>query len=106
MRPLLHEHETHTGRTLTMGDMIAVLRDKDINSSSLDEWYNMVKKDVISKTETQIVDGKKQEIIKEGKLDAEEKVLYKPMVNDIKKNTSGLRIAIKKFMRWWAIYVF
>ena len=46
----------------------------------------MVKKDVISKTETNIVDGKKQEIVKEGKLDAQEKVLYKTMVNDIKKN--------------------
>jgi hypothetical protein len=66
----------------------------------------MVKKDVISKTETQIVDGKKQEIVKEGKLDAQEKVLYKAMVKDIKKNTSPTRIRIKKFMRWWAIHLF
>ncbi|MFI5412855.1 MAG: AAA family ATPase, partial [Candidatus Micrarchaeales archaeon] len=106
MLPLLHEHEHKKGRMLTMGDMIAVLQDSDINSSSLDEWYNMVKKDVISKTETQIVDGKKQEIIKEGKLDAEEKVLYKAMVKDIKKNTSGIRVAWKKFIRWWATYLF
>ncbi len=105
MIPLLHEHEHHTSKKLTMGDMLTVLRDEDINSSSLDEWYNMVKKDVISKTETQIVDGKKQEIIKEGKLDAEEKVLYKTMVKDIKKNTSGWRIALKKIVRWWAIYL-
>lgn len=106
MLPLLHEHEHHKGRMLTMGDMLTVLQDKDVNASSLDEWYNMVKKDVISKTETQIVDGKKQEIIKEGKLDAEEKVIYKAMVKDIKKNTSSIRIAWKKFVRWFATYIF
>ncbi len=106
MLPLLHEHEHKKARKLTMGDMITVLQDKDINGSSLDEWYSMVKKDVISKTETQIVDGKKQEIIKEGKLDAEEKILYRAMVKDIKKNTSPVRVAWKKFIRWWATYLF
>ena len=29
-----------------------ILKDKDYSGSSLDEWYSMVKKDVISKTET------------------------------------------------------
>jgi transitional endoplasmic reticulum ATPase len=105
MLPLLHEHQHSKGRMLTMGDMLTVLQDKDINGSSLDEWYNMVKKDVISKTETQIVDGKKQEIVKEGKLDAEEKIIYKAMVKDIKKNTSAMRITWKKFVRWWATYI-
>jgi SpoVK/Ycf46/Vps4 family AAA+-type ATPase len=106
MRPLLHEHEYKESKKLTMADMLAVLKDKDLNASSLDEWYNMVKKDVISKTETQIVDGKKQEIVKEGKLDAEEKVIYKTMVKDIKKNTGTFHIMLKKLMRWWAIHVF
>jgi len=106
MRPLLHEYQFSKERKLTMADMMAVLKDKDRSGSSLDEWYSMVKKDVISKTETQIVDGKKQEIVKEGKLDAQEKVLYKVMVKDIKKNTSPTRIRIKKFMRWWAIHLF
>lgn len=106
MRPLLHEHETHKARKLGMGDVLAVLKDKEMGGSSLDEWYNMVKKDVISKTETQMVDGKKQEIVKEGKLDAEEKVIYKTMVRDIKKNTSSFRITMKKLTRWWAVHVF
>ncbi len=106
MRPLLHEHEHKQERKLNMNDMMAILKDKDISGSSLDEWYSMVKKDVISKTETQIVDGKKQEIVKEGKLDPQEKILYKTMVKDIKKNTSSTRIRIKKLMRWWALHVF
>ena len=106
MRPLLHEHDTHQSRKLNMGDMLAVLKDKEQSSSSLDEWYNMVKKEVINKTETQIVDGKKQEIIKEGKLDAEEKVIYKAMVGDIKKNTNDILIFFKKIMRWWSTYLF
>ncbi len=106
MRPLLHEHRFNKGRNLNMRDLIAIFKDKDMSGSSLDEWYSMVKKDVISKTETQIVDGKKQEIVKEGKLDAQEKVLYKTMVKDIKKNTSPTRIRIKKLTRWWALHVF
>ncbi len=105
MRPLLHEHETHNARKLSMGDMMAVLKDKDIGGSSLDEWYQMVKKEVISKTETQIVDGKKQEIVKEGKLDAEEKILYKKMIKDINRNTSSFRVSLKKLTRWWALNV-
>ncbi len=106
MRPLLHEHETKKERKLSMGDMLAILRDKDLSGSSLDEWYAMVKKDVISKTETQIVDGKKQTTVKEGKLDPQEKILYKTMVSDIKKNTSTFNIMLKKFIRWWALYIF
>jgi SpoVK/Ycf46/Vps4 family AAA+-type ATPase len=106
MRPLLHEHKLKKGRKLVTSDFLAILRDKDFSGSSLDEWYIMVKKEVINKRETQIIDGKKQEIIKEGKLDAEEKTLYKGMIDDIKKNTSHMRRAIKKIVRFWAIYLF
>jgi SpoVK/Ycf46/Vps4 family AAA+-type ATPase len=106
MRPLLHEYKFNKESKLTMKDMLAVLKDKDMSGSTLDEWYSMVKKDVISSTETQIVDGKKQEIVKEGKLDSQEKVLYKTMVKDIKKNTSGWRIFVKKAIRWFAIHFF
>ena len=106
MRPLLHEYQFNKQRTLTMSDMMAILKDKDISGSSLDEWYSMVKKDVISKTETQIVDGKKQEIVKEGKLDPQEKILYKALIKDIKKNTSPARIRMKKLMRWGALHFF
>ena len=106
MLPLLHEHTTKKGRVMTMNDMMRVLNDKDFGGSSLDEWYSMVKKDVISKTETNMVDGKKQEIVKEGKLDAQEKVIYKTMVKDIKKNTNTTSIRIKKLFRWWALNVF
>ncbi len=106
MRPLLHEYEHSSERKLEMGDMMAILRDSDTSGSSLDEWYSMVKKDVISKTEVQTVNGKKQETVKEGKLDAQEKVLYKTMIKDIKKNTSPTRIKIKQMMRWVALHLF
>ncbi len=106
MRPLLHEFKTKSERKLNMSDVLAILKDKDTSGSSLDEWYSMVKKDIISKTETQIVDGKKQEIVKEGKLDAQEKLLYKKMVKDIKRNTNSVRISIKRLIRWWAVHLF
>lgn len=106
MLPLLHEYVRHKTRKYTMKDVLSILKDKDYSGSSLDEWYSMVKKDVISKTETQTVNGKKQETVKEGKLDAQEKILYKAMVNDIKKNTKGYTTNIRKFMRWWALNLF
>ncbi|MEM4097723.1 MAG: AAA family ATPase [Candidatus Micrarchaeaceae archaeon] len=104
MKPLLHEYNYKKERKLNMHDFMSILKDKESQGSSLDEWYAMVKKEVISKTEEQIVDGKKQQIVKEGKLDAQEKVLYKALISDIKKNTSPFRIALRKFMRFWAIY--
>ena len=106
MKPLLHEYTKKRGRNLTLSDILSIIKDKETSSSSLDEWYGMVKNDVITKTETQTVDGKKQEIVKEGKLDPQEKVAYKAMVNDIKENTRPRTIRIKKFMRWWAIHLF
>jgi transitional endoplasmic reticulum ATPase len=106
MLPLLHEYEHNMGREYTMKDVLSILKDKDYSGSSLDEWYAMVKKDVITKTETSTIDGKKQEVVKEGKLDPQEKILYKTMINDIKKNTSGWRIRIKKLIRWWALNLF
>ncbi len=106
MTPLLHEFESKKERKLSTKDLLDILKDKDTGGSSLDEWYFMVKKEVISTTETQIVNGKKQVTVKEGKLSAEEKVLYKTMVNDIKKNTNPFIIFIKKFMRFFALYIF
>lgn len=90
-------------RKIKMKDFMAILR---AQGSSLDEWYGMVKKEVISKTETQIVKGEKTEIIKEGKLTAEEKHRYKPMVKDIKWNLNPVIIGFKKIVRFWAMYLF
>ncbi len=106
MKPLLHEYTYKKERLLTMHDFLSILKDKESSGSSLDEWYAMVKKEIISKTEEQIIDGKKQQIVKEGKLDAQEKVLYKAMIKDIKRNTGSFHIFIKKFMRWFALHIF
>jgi len=106
MLPLLHEYEHHISREYTMKDVLSILKDKDYSGSSLDEWYAMVKKDVITKTETQTIDGKKQVIVKEGKLDPQEKILYKAMVNDIKRNTNSVLINFRKLIRWWALNLF
>jgi ATP-dependent 26S proteasome regulatory subunit/intein/homing endonuclease len=106
MLPLLHEYEHNISREYTMKDVLSILKDKDYSGSSLDEWYSMVKKDVITKTDTSTVDGKKQVVIKEGKLDPQEKILYKAMVNDIKKNTNSAQIRFKGFIRWWALNLF
>ena len=106
MRPLLHELQHNKERKLTMGDLLAILKDKDTSGSSLDEWYSMTRKDVISKTEVATIDGKKQETVKEGKLDAQEKQLYKKMVRDISWNTNGFIRGVRSLTRWWAIHLF
>ena len=91
---------------LNTEDILDVLRDKDFGGSSLDEWFAMVKKDVISKTETQIVDGKKQDIVKEGKLDPQEKLLYKVTRKGHKEEHQHNSILPEELMRWWALHLF
>ncbi len=106
MLPLLHEYSHQKERKLSNSDIFSIMREKDFRGSSLDEWYAMVKKEVISKTETQVVNGKKQITEKEGKLDAQEKVIYKTMIRDIKRNTSPFTNTIKKIMRFIAVRLF
>lgn len=103
LKVAVEEDRTGKKRTIKTGDFMAILKNK---ASSLDEWYGMMKKEVISKTETQIVEGKKTEIEKEGKLSPEEKARYKPMIKDIKKNLNPFNMFVKKFMRAFALYLF
>ncbi|MEM3279862.1 MAG: AAA family ATPase [Candidatus Micrarchaeaceae archaeon] len=100
--PAAEEDRTGRRRRIKMKDFLKMIK---VHGNTLDEWYAMVKKEIISKTEVQIVDGKRTEIVKEGKLTAEEKMRYKPMIKDVKKNISPLHIFIKKFVRFIALYI-
>ncbi|MDE1768494.1 MAG: AAA family ATPase, partial [Candidatus Micrarchaeota archaeon] len=100
--PAVEEDMTGRKRKITMGDFLKMIKS---HGNTLDEWYSMVKKDIISKTETQIVDGKKQTIVKEGKLSPEEKAKYKALVKDVKKNSNPFWIFAKKIVRYEAIYL-
>ncbi len=101
--PAAEEDRTGKRRKIKMSDFLRMIK---VHGNTLDEWYAMIRKEIISKTETQIVDGKKQEIVKEGKLTAEEKARYKRMIKDVKKNSSSWRIFIKKMIRFFALYFF
>lgn len=101
--PAAEEDATGRRRKIKMNDFLRMIKK---HGNTLDEWYAMVKKDIISKTETQVVDGKKQTIVKEGKLSPEEKTRYKPMIKDVKWNTNNFYIQIKKMVRWIAINLF
>ena len=101
--PAAEEDRTGKRRKILMSDFISMIKKK---GNSLDEWYAMIKKEIISKTETQIVDGKKQEIVKEGQLSSEEKQKYKALVKDVKRNSNAFYKGVKKFMRVFAIYMF
>lgn len=101
--PAAEEDRTGRRRKIVMSDFLRMIRK---HGNSLDEWYAMIKKEVISKTETTTVDGKKQTVVKEGKLTPEEKTRYKPMIKDVKRNTNQIYIYWKKFMRWFALTIF
>jgi len=100
--PAAEEDRTGKKRKIMMKDFLGMIKH---HGGTLDEWYAMVRKDIVNKTETQIVDGKKQEIVKEGKLSPEEKSRYKPLVKDVKRNSSKIMLFLKKFMRMFALYV-
>ncbi len=101
--PAAEEDRTGKRRNITMADFLSMIKNR---GNTLDEWYSMIKKEIISKTEVQIVDGKKQEIVKEGKLSSEEKARYKPLIKDVKRNSNPVYGSVKKFMRLFALHVF
>jgi len=101
--PAAEEDRTGRRRKIMMSDFLRMISK---HGNSLDEWYAMIKKEVISKTETSVVDGKKQTVVKEGKLTPEEKTRYKPMIKDVKRNTNQFYIYIKKFVRWFSLRIF
>ncbi len=100
--PAAEEDRTGKKRKIEMRDFIRMIK---AHGNTLDEWYSMVKKDIISKTETQIVEGKKQTIVKEGKLSPEEKARYKPLIKDVKKNSNRFYIFGKRAIRRFSIYI-
>ncbi len=101
--PAAEEDRTGKRRKIVMSDFLRMIKK---HGNSLDEWYAMIKKEVISKTETSVVDGKKQTVEKEGKLTPEEKARYKPMIKDVKRNTNKFYIYMKRAMRWIALSLF
>ncbi|MDE1860480.1 MAG: AAA family ATPase [Candidatus Micrarchaeota archaeon] len=100
--PAAEEDRTGKRRKIKMKDFLTMIRK---HGNTLDEWYAMVRKEVVSKREEQIVDGKKQVIVKEGKLTPEEKSRYKPLVKDVKKNSNAAYIFIKKLIRYVSLYI-
>ena len=100
--PAAEEDKTGRRRKITMADFVRMVK---THGNSLDEWYALMKKEVIQKTETQIVDGKKQTIVKEGKLTPEEKQRYKPMIKDVKRNNNPLYKFVKKLVRVTALRI-
>ncbi|MDE1856440.1 MAG: hypothetical protein KGH49_04390, partial [Candidatus Micrarchaeota archaeon] len=101
--PAVEEDRTGRKRRVTMNDFLKMVK---THGNTLDEWYAMVKKEIISKTETQIVDGKKQTIVKEGKLTPEEKAKYKDLIKDVKKNSHPFWVTVKKIVRFEALHLF
>ncbi|MEM3791415.1 MAG: AAA family ATPase [Candidatus Micrarchaeaceae archaeon] len=101
--PAIEEDRTGRRRKISMRDFLKVIK---AHGNTLDEWYAMVRKEIISRRKVQIVDGKKTEIEEEGKLSAEEKQRYKEMIKDVKKNSSPLHRFMVKMVRWWALHVF
>ncbi len=101
--PAVEEDRTGKRRKVQMKDFLKMIK---AHGSTLDEWYGMMRKEIVSKTETQIVDGKKTEVVKEGKLTPEEKVQYKSLVKDVKRKSSSWYKFIVKIMRFIALYIF
>ncbi|MEM0200826.1 MAG: AAA family ATPase [Candidatus Micrarchaeaceae archaeon] len=100
--PAAEEDRTGKRRKIKMKDFIRMIK---AHGNTLDEWYSMIRKEIISKTETQIVDGKKQTTVKEGKLNSEEKQKYKSLIKDVKRNSSGWYKTIKKLIRFISINI-
>ncbi len=101
--PAAEEDRTGRRRKIKMNDFIKMIKN---HGNTLDEWYAMIRKEIINKTETQIVDGKKQTTVKEGKLSSEEKSKYKSLIKDVKRNSSSWYKTAKKIIRFVSVNLF
>ncbi len=101
--PAAEEDRTGKARRINMRDFMRMIK---THGNTLDEWYSMVSKDIISKKEVQTIDGKRTETVKEGKLSPEEKTRYKLLIKDVKRNNNPFYKFMKKFIRYWAWYLF
>ncbi len=84
---------------ITKGDILRIIRDKDLGRSSLEEWYMKakavyIKSSKVSVQRTGFLGRKKQKIRTEeqGKLNEADIKIFKPIIKDIKRT-----------MRWWKL---
>ena len=98
------KHNIEKTFEITMGKMLIAI--KDYLTSSLN-WFTDAKKELIGSYQIQIVDKKKHMVWKSAKLEEGEKVQYKQLLADIKKNASSGKgnQNIRRFMRFVALWV-
>ncbi len=84
---------------ITKGDILKIIRDRDLGRSSLEEWYMKakavyIKSSKVSVQRTGFLGRKKQKIRTEeqGKLNEADIKIFKPIIKDIKRT-----------MRWWKL---
>lgn len=103
MIPWMEEYKTGRGRPIETKDFLTVIKKR---KSTLPPWYELVKKEIVGKKETQYIDGKPHVTEKPSKLSPEEREMYKDLIKEIERGT-------KWYWKWWnwfkrnfALYVF
>ncbi len=76
------------------------------SKSSIESWYVSMKKELVGVPKVEIINGKKYTNYTQGRLQAQEKKLYKDLIEDIRKNTTIDYQIEKGVMRSIALYLF
>lgn len=97
------ERETGREQHTTMGDLLAILRDKSTGKSSVWPWLNRFVSEGLGYVDTKKVGSKSVSTIKEGKIPRNEREQYKDLIKEVdylRKNRGRAGI-----MRLIALYV-
>jgi transitional endoplasmic reticulum ATPase len=87
LEPIVYEEEHKRERRLTTKDIIRTIK-RDLPESSLKNWFVTARAEVIGKTEVQVVDNKVHTSFKSGSLEPEERVRYKALVQDVRRQNA------------------
>jgi len=102
IEPILKEYSTNKESFIDTKGLLKIV--KRYSRTSLDGWYLSMKKEMLGRIEIQMIDDKIHKSWRQGSLELQEKILYRDLIKDILKNTTGLNTLHRKIERFIAIY--
>ena len=100
--PWLEAHrDKKPQRAVCMGDFLAAIKK---TRSSLPAWYDSAKKEVGKQVETEMVDGKKYEKIKDPKMSPGERQYFRPLIELVENRNKWYNKAFLAAVKLEALY--
>ncbi len=100
--PALEKYLNKSDRPVEMKDLLKTISN---TKPSLEPWLLDARRELVGSYATEVVDGKFHQSWKSARLEPQEMVDYKEMIDDVMKNTDTSAIRRRKMNRWVATHL-